>query len=132
MLLTISPLCKAPEPEPTVGTLTVTDADDNGNAKPDAEGNSVVTIIGVVIATVTVLGAAAVVVQGKSSVQKAEKARDTAAADDNRCARMFLVHNYHPELQRVWSRECVAYVLIISVRRWRQLSRSNRLLMVLD
>eukprot|EP01043_Picozoa_sp_COSAG02_P009790 COSAG02_NODE_336_length_24344_cov_63.239101_9_plen_49_part_00 len=47
-------------------------------------GTTVVTIIGAVIAAVTVLGAAAVVMQGKSSVEKAEKARDAAAADDNR------------------------------------------------
>ena len=43
-----------------------------------------VTVIGAVIAAVTVLGAAAVVLQGKSSVDKAERARDAAATGDNR------------------------------------------------
>ena len=59
------------------------------------------TIIGGVIAAVTVLGAAAVVFQGKSSVEKAEKLRDAAAAGDNRYAQGWLVHPLHHPADRV-------------------------------
>jgi hypothetical protein len=72
---------QAPEPEPSV--LAPTPGDDGGGAQ-EGVGTTVVTIIGAVIAAVTVLGAVAVVLQGKSSVEKAEKARDAAAAGDNR------------------------------------------------
>lgn len=84
-------LCKAPEPEPLLRT-NVVQGDDVDVAPPEAIGTTVVTIIGVVIAAVTVVGAAVVVVQGKTSVEKAEKARDAAAADGNRCAEDCVQH----------------------------------------
>ena len=63
---------------------TISGVEDSGTSQPDGVSTTVVTIIGAVIAVVTLLGAVAVIVQGKSSVEKAEKARDAAAADDNR------------------------------------------------
>lgn len=80
--------CKAPEPEPDSFLRTNGVQGDDVDVAPPEEaiGTTVVTIIGVVIAAVTVVGAAAVVLQGKTSVEKAEKARDAAAAGGNRCA----------------------------------------------
>ena len=66
----------------TFNVGSAVDDDGGGAATEEGVGTSVVTVIGAVIAAVTVLGAAAVVLQGKSSVDKAEKARDAAAAGE--------------------------------------------------
>merc|ERR1712086_921285 len=51
---------------------------------PEAVGTIVVPIVGGLIAVVIVIGAAVVVMRGKSSVEKAERAQAAAAAGDNR------------------------------------------------